>query len=125
MMTKHWRRFAACGGRDDLEWIDPTPADETTCRAVCAGCPVLAQCMDAALAHGEPWGIWAGLNSAERAQLAACSGVPRPRVLPPHGTNARYAKHGCRCDICRDAHTVYERRRRNRCNQPGTRRPPR
>lgn len=30
-----------------------------------------------------------------------------------HGTNARYV-YGCRCDACREAHSVYEKRRRDR-----------
>lgn len=115
MTSEHvWQRSAACGGRGDLDWIEPTAADAAECREICAGCEVRAECADAAVAVGEPWGIWGGLDASERALLAAVMGNPAPRVLPAHGTNPRYAKHGCRCAACRAAHTENERRRRNR-----------
>lgn len=31
-------------------------------------------------------------------------------TLPQHGTYSRYARHGCRCDLCRDAARSYRRR---------------
>lgn len=116
-----WHRSAACRGRLDLDWIDPTPRQAIECRNLCRGCPVQRDCVDHAIAAGEPWGIWGGLDSAQRADLAASRGADAPRVLPAHGTNPRYAKHGCRCLICRAAHTDYEHRRRRR--QPTGRRP--
>lgn len=72
-----------------------------------------------ALASAEPWGIWGGLNAAERAELASSGGAVMPRVQPAHGTNPRYAKHGCRCSGCRSAHTEYERGRRRRLAERG------
>lgn len=107
-----WARHAACRGRLDLDWIDPSPAQTDQCRAVCAGCPVRASCRMFALGNGEPWGIWGGLDPDERAVLARVGGYPSPHALPPHGTNSRYAKHGCRCHPCRYAHTAYESTRR-------------
>jgi Transcription factor WhiB len=112
--TTVWQRRAACRGRLDLDWIDPSPTQETQCRTVCAGCPVRALCRTFALASGEPWGIWGGLDPDERASIARSAGYPPPRALPPHGTNARYAKHRCPCTPCRRAHTVYERQRQER-----------
>jgi hypothetical protein len=109
-----WRTRAACRGRLDLDFIDPTPEQVGECRAICAGCPVREQCLDDALTAGEAWGIWGGLDVDEREQLAEQHGHPAPSVKPAHGTNPRYAKHGCRCDLCREAHTAYERARRER-----------
>lgn len=109
-----WVHAAECYDRRDLNWIEPSPAEEAICRALCARCPVRIDCLEAAMAWGEAWGIWGGTDPAHRHQLAADRGVAAPRVLPPHGTNPRYAKHGCRCDACRSAHTVYERERRLR-----------
>lgn len=106
-----WRRHAACRGRLDLEWIDPTPEQADRCRAVCAACPVLAACQLFALTTGEPWGIWGGLDPDERAVIAVLQGYAAPRSLPLHGTNYRYAKHNCRCEPCRYAHRIYERGR--------------
>lgn len=110
-----WRTRAACRGRFDLDFIDPTtPAEAAECRALCAGCPVRERCLVEALSTGEAWGIWGGLDAAEREPLAEQQGHPAPAVKPAHGTNPRYAKHGCRCHLCRQAHTAYERARRER-----------
>ena len=115
-----WLELAACGGRLDLDWIEPTLAEARLCRAICAGCPVRSQCAEEAILSGEPWGIWGGLDPDQRAALAALIGISGPRMLPAHGTNSRYAKHGCRCLICRAAHTEYEYRRRRRLPAPAT-----
>ncbi|GGM65080.1 hypothetical protein GCM10012275_39530 [Longimycelium tulufanense] len=109
-----WRHRAACRGRTDLDFIDPTPEQAVECRTLCATCPVREQCLADALTTGEAWGIWGGLDADERAALAEQHGHPAPIVRPAHGTNTRYAKHGCRCDLCRQAHTAYERERRER-----------
>lgn len=110
-----WRTRAACSGRVDLDFIDPRPpAEVAECRALCAGCPVREQCLVEALTTGEAWGIWGGLDAEEREPLAEQQGHPAPAVKPAHGTNPRYAKHGCRCGLCRESHTSYERARRER-----------
>src|SRR5690625_3197456 len=109
-----WHTGAACRERPDLDFIDPEPDQAEQCRTVCAGCPVREQCLADALAAGEPWGIWGGLDPDERAALAERTDAPKPTVLPSHGTNSRYVKHGCRCTTCRHAHTTYERERRRR-----------
>jgi Transcription factor WhiB len=113
-----WRRFAACSVRLDLDWIDPSAADAVECREVCAACPVQRQCRTTALRTREPWGIWGGLTPYERTDLAVLEGIPSPRILPPHGTNSRYAKWGCACNDCRYAHTLHERDRRRRHREP-------
>jgi len=38
-------------------------------KAVCAGCPVRAQCLEHALAHDERFGVWGGLSEPERRRL--------------------------------------------------------
>jgi hypothetical protein len=115
MRLPEWRTRAACRGRFDLDFIDPrTPAEATECRSLCAGCPVREQCLGDALDNAEAWGIWGGLDTDQREQLAEQTGHPAPAVLPAHGMNSRYTKHGCRCAVCREAHTAYERARRER-----------
>lgn len=111
-----WRTRAACRGRFDLDFVEPGE-QLAECRALCARCPVAELCLAEALDNGEAWGIWGGLDTDEREQLAAESGRPAPVVKPAHGTNSRYAKHGCRCALCREAHTAYERARRERRNR--------
>lgn len=53
-----WRANAACAGHGPDPWFDrddPAPA-----LAICAACPVRADCLDDALARGETRGIWGG-----------------------------------------------------------------
>lgn len=70
-----WREFAAC--RDvDPEWFFPlgdrwSDADRPgRAKAVCAACPVRAECLADALAGGDAWSIRGGLDPVERASLA-------------------------------------------------------
>jgi WhiB family redox-sensing transcriptional regulator len=44
-------------------------AREIAAKAVCASCPVLAQCRAHALAAQEPYGIWGGLTEDERLEI--------------------------------------------------------
>ncbi|HEX3783291.1 MAG TPA: WhiB family transcriptional regulator [Pseudonocardiaceae bacterium] len=108
-----WTRHAACRDWADLDWIDPTPQQARHCRVICVDCPVRRECLGAALIAAEPWGIWGGLDPDERADLARDSGLPVPNALPSHGVQARYIRHGCRCDACRYAHAIYESQRRH------------
>ena len=67
-------------------------------KAVCRNCPVRTDCLEYALAHDEPWGIWGGfseeererlshLTAAERAAIIAAvpAGVPVAALLPVEG----------------------------------------
>lgn len=38
-------------------------------KAICRVCPVRVRCLEGALARGERWGIWGGLDEQERAAL--------------------------------------------------------
>ena len=38
-------------------------------KAVCATCPVIAECREHALAVNEPYGVWGGLSEAERQEI--------------------------------------------------------
>lgn len=44
-------------------------------KAVCARCPLIAQCRDWALATEEPHGVWGGLDEGERKKLRAGAGL--------------------------------------------------
>lgn len=44
----------------------PAVRQAAAAKAVCARCPVVAQCRDWALASAEPDGIWGGMTAAER-----------------------------------------------------------
>ena len=76
-----WRDDARCRGMDsdvffplgeksgtqDRYWVDVEAA-----KAVCAACPVAAQCLEFALRpelRGGEFGVWGGLTREERARL--------------------------------------------------------
>lgn len=88
-----WKNRAACARPDvDPTWFFPPDGtwwdSEDTLRArsvetarravlakqVCARCPVITQCRAYVLIVREPWGVWGGLDQAERARLLAASG---------------------------------------------------
>ncbi|WP_411863258.1 WhiB family transcriptional regulator [Tsukamurella tyrosinosolvens] len=80
-----WRGAAACADRDAELWF-PAERDGRTQRApsaraaadarehealqICHTCPVILECRSYALRTGQEFGIWGGLTSENRAQLA-------------------------------------------------------
>lgn len=70
---RSWRYDAACASpRVDPAWFFHEPHDSLTkeqaeqkAKAVCGKCPVQAECLASALAHGEQ-GIWGGTTELER-----------------------------------------------------------
>lgn len=72
-MTEDWRDSAACAGVDG-ELFFPEPRGGRTgweAKAICARCPVRAECLDYALSLPieHVWGIWAGTTDADRRAL--------------------------------------------------------
>ena len=71
----HWR--AACQGIDSRLFFPPDRAEtndervgrEAIAKSICAECAVRPECLDHALAVGESYGIWGGLNETERRAL--------------------------------------------------------
>jgi WhiB family transcriptional regulator, redox-sensing transcriptional regulator len=70
-MLLDWRDQAACLD-EDPELFFPVgstgPALEQTerAKAVCAGCPVRAACLDWAVETGQHAGVWGGMSEDER-----------------------------------------------------------
>ena len=77
-----WMGDAACRDVDPkIFFVDhPGSGSAAEARAVCAGCPVQAQCLDYALAANERHGIWGGLTERQR---RATNRVPVPREASP------------------------------------------
>jgi WhiB family redox-sensing transcriptional regulator len=69
-----WQRHAACRGEDSVYFFAPAYfekrreklAREAVAKRICATCPVIAPCLDHALATREAHGVWGGLNETER-----------------------------------------------------------
>jgi len=71
-----WRSEGACRGLPpdmffhfDGERGSSRRRRESAAKAVCATCPVLAECRSHALAVPELYGVWGGLGEEERANL--------------------------------------------------------
>ena len=76
-----WRARAACRGPETSLFFPPSNTErredrdqrEARAKAICRDCPVQRDCLDHALAVGEPHGIWGGLNESERRGLLESS----------------------------------------------------
>lgn len=71
-----WQYEGRCRQVDPEQFFSPDAergprrrGREATAKAICASCPVINQCLEHALAVKEPYGVWGGLNTNERAEL--------------------------------------------------------
>ena len=56
--------------------------DIARAKAICAQCPVLAECLEGALARREPWGVWGGQMFLNGKILASKRRRGRPPKVP-------------------------------------------
>jgi WhiB family redox-sensing transcriptional regulator len=63
-----WRARARCRGMAVSFFFPPDEEgpDAEAAVQVCAGCPVSAECLDAAVSGKEDYGIWGGTTAKER-----------------------------------------------------------
>lgn len=125
----HWSERGNCYGMDPNLFVFQEPrghlndAKVTAAKQVCAGCPVVAECLADALSF-DAVGVWGGLTEYERRVLL---GLPvhvkdrrRTRVLAPCGEYGAYRRHVRRgedvCDLCKGARNAYnaQNKARNR-----------
>lgn len=69
-----WRHRAACRDEDPelffpVSEVGPGARQVTQAKAVCARCPVRAECLDNALRNGLNDGIFGGMTERERREL--------------------------------------------------------
>ena len=64
-----WRRQAACRDMDTDVFFPLTDEEAGPAKAVCATCPVRAECLEFALASRQHDGVWGGLTESERRRL--------------------------------------------------------
>jgi WhiB family redox-sensing transcriptional regulator len=64
-----WAAEALCAQVDPEVFFPANDDPATEARRICARCPVRRPCLDYALAAGEEYGIWGGLNPQERKNL--------------------------------------------------------
>ena len=64
-----WVRQGRCPETDPELWFPPKGNPGKEAKAICAGCEVRAECLACAIEMDEEFGIWGGLNRAERVRL--------------------------------------------------------
>lgn len=70
-----WQDSGACRGQNRaLFYPGPGGGSDRKAKLICAQCRVRQECLDDALAHGEEFGVWGGLNADERRQIAKRKG---------------------------------------------------
>lgn len=86
-----WRDDGACRGHQapDIwfadEYVNPAALKEVEeAKRICRTCPVSSACLHGALVRREPWGIWGGLTTEERAGRRP-PGPPRPEEVDDGG----------------------------------------
>lgn len=83
-----WQLDAACRGMDSSLFFHP-PNERDAARenraagakAICRGCPVVAECLEHALRVREPYGVWGGRTEDERARLLGVQSLRYPAVI--------------------------------------------
>lgn len=78
MEVYEWQYQGACRGADPEIFFSPESergprrrAREARAKEYCARCPVVEQCLEHALKVKEPYGVWGGLTTRERSDVAA------------------------------------------------------
>jgi hypothetical protein len=66
-----WLDQAACATADPEIFFPASGEPDAAAKQYCASCPVRDACRDYALAAGEEFGVWGGLNEAERRAIHA------------------------------------------------------
>ena len=76
-----WEDFAACRGAENAAdlFFSEDIGEVAAAKRVCAGCPVLAECLEGALERQELWGVWGGQLFMNGKMLT----VKRRRGRPP------------------------------------------
>lgn len=113
-----WTDDAACRGMDSAIFFPTVGHAADAARAVCAGCPVRAECLTEALAtESAPhrFGVRGGMTPRERDTKARRRQIRR---VAPCGTEAGYKRHRRNnedaCWPCREANRLASRRRNER-----------
>jgi WhiB family redox-sensing transcriptional regulator len=83
--STHWWGDARC---DDLAgtmsglFFSEELQDIARAKAICAKCPVIAECLEGALERREPWGVWGGQLFLNGKVLASKRRRGRPPKVP-------------------------------------------
>lgn len=86
-----WQEEALCAQSDPEAWYPEQGGSTLEAKRICQSCPVRTECLTAALANQERFGIWGGHSERERRKLT--KGIA---VVPnlTHGGNRKYELTG-------------------------------
>ncbi len=68
-----------CQENDADLWFDPAPGAIAQARRLCTRCLAQGECLRAAIARGEPWGVWGGELFADGRPVGVRRYPGRPR----------------------------------------------
>lgn len=68
-----WKADGLCAQADPEIFFPLKGGSTRQAKLICQGCPVREQCLEWAMATGEPDGIWGGTSPRERRKLRAAS----------------------------------------------------
>lgn len=114
-----WYLRGLCRTMDPAMFFPGRGEPTEPAKAVCAQCPVRAECLDYAMSTAQKYGIWGG--TSERERRARRSAIYRAIHDMPveHGTRTMFARHrsapdvwGPPCDACREAERTYNSAKR-------------
>jgi WhiB family transcriptional regulator, redox-sensing transcriptional regulator len=80
-----WTEHALCTRTDPELFFPPKGNPGTEAKQICASCPVRGECLAYAIEADEEFGIWGGLNRAERLRVRQALETREP----PDGTASR------------------------------------
>lgn len=67
--TPEWMDWASCAEIGGDAWFPEPSANAREAKAICAACPVLAECLQYAMDDPSLTGIWGGLTQTQRQEL--------------------------------------------------------
>jgi WhiB family transcriptional regulator, redox-sensing transcriptional regulator len=114
-VTGRWRSRAACKTADPDLFFPEIGGNAAAARAICAACPVAAECLAYAVSVPERHGVFGGLSEEERRGMRP-PGLCRSgqHLMSPGNTYTEPASGARRCNACR----VEARRRRHKTAVP-------
>lgn len=75
-MSGEWELRASCRGEKRDLWFSGVATDQEEAKAICTGCPVLAECLAMALADDLIIGIWGATDREERRRIRRGKNIP-------------------------------------------------
>lgn len=108
-----WQQQAICPQTDAESFFPEKGGSTREAKAVCASCPVIAECLAYALDHDIRFGVWGGMSENQRRQIrngkSPTDDMPPIYVPTTDGHGRAMYEAGCRCEVCMAANAEYHR----------------